>query len=468
MLVPLPINFDANKDVDEIGLSTHGAARVDFIKDSQGNLVRRPGLLAWVDTLSGAAVDGLYWWDRQECVIVVSGGNCYKITDSTGTFSDVTGDTFETGQKVYFADFGTSLYAANGGRIVEIKTVGNTEYIADIDAPTTVTHIGALDKYLIALENATQRYWFSVVDDPENWDSDWAEAETYPDLLVAMGIGNDRIELFGTYSLEGHRDDGVTPFVKEAQYTVDRGCSAPHSPTYIDGVWYWLDHERKVSAMPSGSRQAIPISIAVNKYIQGFSSVSDAIGGYASFDGRPQYILSFPIQDTTLCFDLYNQSWEELGAWNTGTASYNRFRGQHFCLATKWNLSLAGDKSSGKVYKLDSSTYQDNGQIMRSMVRTPMIHHGSPGQKKTAARYDIYCKRDSDQLEADIAYLMMKWRNNPQTAWSTERTITLGATGSTDYFKSLYSCGQYRTRQYEFSITDDSPVTLVSVGEEVL
>jgi len=468
-IISLPINVGANKDIDEIGLTTHGAALVDAFLDSNGNVVRRPGLLAWVDTLSGAGIDGLYWWDRQECVIAISNGNCYKITDQNGTFSDVTGDTFEVGEKVYFADFGTSLYAANGGRIVEIKSSGTTEYIADADAPTTVSHVAVLDKYLLALESGSERYWWAQVDAPEDWQSNWASASTYPDLLSALGVAQDKIELFGKVSTEGHRNDGVTPFVKESQYTVESGISAPHSAVFFSGrgVWLWLDHQRQIVAMSSGGRSVEPIALTANKYIQGFSSVSDAIGGIAYFDGRPQYILSFPTEDKTLCLDLNGAYWFELGSWNTVTALYNRFKGQHFCLATKWNLSLAGDRSSGKVFKLDSSTYQDDGQIMRSMGRTPMVHHGAPDIRKTALRYMFYCKRDSNQLSADIATLTFKWRDNPGTSWKTERTITLGATGSTDYRKRIGPCGQYYTRQYEWAITDDSPIILVSIQEDM-
>ncbi len=468
---PLPIHYGANKDIDEIGLSTHGAALMDFFLVPSGDSIvvtRRPGLLAFCDTLSGSGIDGLYWWDRQEMAIVVSNGSCYKITDSNGTFVDITGDAFSVGEKVYFADFGTALYAANGGRIVKITTA-TTAYMADADAPTTVSHVATIDKYLLALESGTERYWWAQVDAPEDWQSHWASASTYPDLLSAMGVAGDKVELFGKLSTEGHRNDGSTPFVKESQFTIDSGISAPHSAVFYpkNGSWYWLDHERQPVGMTSGGRQVTPLAMAVNKYIQGFTAVSDAIGGITSFDGRPQYILSFPTEDKTLCFDIYGGYWSELGYWNSGTAAWNRYLGQHFCLATKWNLALAGDRSSGKVFKVDSSTYQDDGQTMRSMLRTPMVHHGAPDKKKTALRYSFYCKRDSNQATADIASLMIKWRDNPGTAWKTERTITLGATGSTDYRARIGPCGQYYTRQYETTITDDSPISIVSIIEDV-
>jgi len=457
----LPINVGPNKDIEEIGLITHGSTAYDVFFDSNGNVARRPGLSQLCNLGVANGVDGLYWWDRQEKVIAITGGRIFEITASDGTNAEISGDTFETGTPVYWADFGTSLYGANGGKIVKIPSSGNAVYVADGDAPTTVSHVGIIDDILLALSDGTQQVHYATTSDPDDWPGSWISAIAKPDLLKALGVGRDIVELFGTEIIEGWRNDGSTPLVKDSQYTVNRGISAPHSLVFLEDVWYWLDETRKVVRLNGNVPE--PLSLTMNKYIQGFSTVSDAIGGKTYFEGRPQYVLTFPTEDKTLAYDIYNGIWSELGYYSGG--SYSRFLGQSFCLATKWNLNLVGDRTTGKVYKLDSSTYQDGGNTLRSMVRTPHVHWGYPGVWKRSYRLDFYLKKSSVVAIGDAAELIVKWRDNGETTWKGNKTISLGSVGKTDFHGSLFPMGRYRTRQYEFAMSDNSPLVLSRVDE---
>lgn len=460
----------ADKDIEQSGYTFDGSAVVDFVVDERGNFVRRPGIESWVDTSSGAGIDGLYWWDRQQVLIIVSNSNTYKVTNSTGTFSDITGDSFEIGSKVYFADFGTALYAANGGQIIKIPASGNTAVVADGDAPTNVSHVATLDKYLIALETGTERYWYSDAGDPDSWSGDFVSAETYPDLLSALGVAQDKLELWGSASLEGHRTSTGSPeFVKEAQYTVEYGISAIHSAIYAEdvsgGTWIWLDHKRRVVAMPSASRGVSNISSTLNIYIDELSTISDAIGSYVLFYTRPHYVLSFPTEGKTICIDLITGKWSELGKWNTGSGSYDQFTAEHFALATQWGLSLVGDRAAGKIHKLINTTYQDLGAILRSTIRTPHIDWGTPGFNKISRRIDFYLQKTNESDEADVSELMIRWRDNGNTTWGSERTVALGRVGKADYHGQLNRLGRYKDRQYEIAISDDAPLRFVRIIE---
>ena len=461
--VNLPINFGANKDVEEIGLQTHSAALVNLYADSAGNVMRTPGLVEFCNLGVPYGVDGLYWWDRQSKAIVQCGGRHFQITNANGDYEEIDGDTAQIGKKVYYADFGSSLYAANGGRIIKIPASGDAAYIADADAPTAVSHIAVLDKYLLALPVGLERVEYSEVLNPDSWVGDWVTPESIPDLTKAIGVGNDRIEMVGTHSLEGWRNDGITPFVKDSAYTVDKGITAPHSFVFIEGTWYWLDNERKVVRL--SGRQPEVISITLNKYIQEFEYAGDAIGWKMTVDGRPQYVLSFPMANTTICFDVYSGMWFELGRWVAEYASYERFIGSSFCMASAWNLSLLGDRTTGKIYKLDSKTYQDDTRTLRAMLRTPWVHHGAAEQWKKSIELTFYLKSVSASNPLLPAKLMIRWRDNGSTSWRNERTIDVGRVGRSDFHYSIRSLGRYKSRQYEISMSDNAPLVLVSVRE---
>jgi hypothetical protein len=323
--VKLPINAGANLDIDEVGLVTDGAKMIDAFVDIRGNVNRRPGLVELVDLGTDQPVDGLYWWDRQEWCIAISDGEIYKITASDGTNAQITGDSLESGTRATFGDYGTALYAANGAQIVKTPTTGAAAYATDGDAPTTVTHLAVLDKYLCGNETGTERLWFTVVAQPDNWDSDWVDAEGRTDLLKSVLVNGLELNLMGTKTLEVFRNDGSTPLVRELQGLVNSGTVAPYSFTNCDGQLYWIDQNR--NAVRLNGRTPELLSLTMNKYIQGFSDVDDAIGDFVMVSGRPNWVVQFPTENKTIVYDIIGNYWVEWGLWDSGAAEYNRFQG---------------------------------------------------------------------------------------------------------------------------------------------
>lgn len=470
-IVPLPINLGPNRDIDEVGLPGYNAFLYDGFVDSMGNVNRRPGLVEFCDLSVSAGVDGLYWWDRQSKLITVCNGAIYSV-NINGTETALGGDALQAGYPVYFADFNTTLYAANGGRIVSIPAAGTPSYIADADAPTAVRAIAELDTYLLALKDDTEQVWYPDAGDPTNWQGLFVSAQYKPDLAKMLGVRNDIIEIIGTQSIEGWRNDGSTPFVKEAQYTVDRGIIAPHSFKYCSGLngsgnWFWLDHTRQIVKMVG--RQVVPVSLALNKYLQGFTTVSDAIGGEASINGVPHYVLTFPTENKTIAINLYQDGyWSEFGYWDSENATHDRWRGQSYTLATAWNLQLVGDHSTGKIYKLDSTVYQDGGDTLNTLIRTGNIDHGTLSVRKYPKALYFWVKKSNVAQVADAATLTVKWKDLGRTAWKTERTVSLGYVGDTIFRGKIPGdmLGSYYSRQYQISLTDNAPLVFVRLEEE--
>ena len=63
--------------------------------------------------------------------------------------------------------------------------------------------------------------------------------------------------------------------------------------------------------------------------------------------------------------------------------------------------------------------------------------------------------------------LMLRWRNNNQGQWSAPRMINLGKRGDTKLVESVRKLGQYFTRQYELTWTDEVPVIIAAFDEYV-
>lgn len=468
-LVQLPIATDIVKAIDEVGLVTHGAEMVDVIIDELGNINRRPGLVEFCDLTTSAGVDGLFWWQTQGWMLAVSNGRLFKITANDGTFSEITitSGGFEVGARVSWADFKTAIYAANGGKIFKIPNSGNAAFLADADAPTTVTSVAFLDRYLLANEVGTYRAHRSDVNTPDDWSSSWVSKEAQFDNLQAIAVANLELWLVGEKTMENWFNDGATPFVRSSQGFVQRGTIAPASFVYCDSdsTFYWLDNNRQVVKLQG--RTPAPVSLTLTKYIQEMATVTDATGDYIEIAGRPYYILSFPIEGKCLVYDFTKGAWYRWGYWNSGTATHDRFRPNVMALAPAWNYALAGDRANGKVYRFSTTAYDDDGDDLVSLVRTAHYNHGSEKLRKFCN--GIYLRLKRTQVVTDDATpdLIVKYRDDGATDWKSERTISLQQVGGTSFLGKLTRLGSYHTRQWEIRLSDPYPLCLVSFEEDV-
>lgn len=465
-LVKLPINTGMVQAVDEIGLVTNGASMVDVYVDELGNINRRPGLVEFCDLSTSAKVDGLHWWENQTRMLAISNGKTYQITDNAGNFTEITGDAHTAGTRVTFADHGSDVYSANGGRIKKITTAAVAN-ISDADAPTTVSHVAFLDRYLIGNDTGTGNFYFSDVNAPETWNGYYNEAEASPDQLVALLVANREIQALGAKSLEIFYNDGTSPFSRLSQGFVQRGTVAAHSFAYCvsQDALVWLDEYRQIVA--AQGRTPVPLSLTMTKYIQGFTVVSDAQGDFVELLGRPYYVVRFPSDSKCLVYDFTAKNWYEWGNWNAGTATYDAFRGNCYAYSPAWNLTLVGDRANGKIYKFDSSTYTDNNGTLRSMIRTAHYNHDTEAKRKFCNALYMRLKRTSVVSDDTTPDLLVRYRDNGKTTWTDYATVSLQQVGGTEFRGKLTRLGSYYSRQWEFSLTDAYPLCLVSVEEDV-
>ena len=468
-LLPIPINVPPSKNVDEMGLKGFGADLIDGYIDEMGNIIRRPGLKLFCTLGTSAAVDGLSWWQEEGKAIAISNGSVFEITASDGTFAEISadGDAFEVGVRPIFTNNDTELYAANGGKIIQIPNTGNTQHIEDEDAPTAVTHPCMAHTHLVANAVGTAQGHFSKVLAPTTWEYNWFTAEAKPDLMVAMTFDNMVLKLIGTESIERWRYDGSAPFVQEYQQYIERGTIAPYSFTRCNGVDYFLDQHRQAIKL-NGLIPEI-VSRAMGKYLMGLSGITDALGDFINVNGRPFWILTFKSAEVTLAMDLSTGWWYRWGWWDTNNAVHKHWRGNCSTICPGWNKTLIGDHSNGKVYELDESTYYDQVNsttgILKTLVRSSHIDWGNLNALKICHGIHGRVKRVNVAKEADSATLIIRYRDNGKTSWTAEREITLGDVGDTEFKFSLTRLGSYYSRQWEVYCTDGAPTTIVDIKE---
>ena len=198
------------------------------------HLIKRFGLevFAQLSNNDNEPVNGLYWYDRGRSVIAVCGSEITQILNSSGTQLDLSGSTDLLPYGLCtFADYTDGVIIANGGKMVQADvTNALSATISDAQAPTTVSHVVSLDKYILANDIGTGNLQFSAINDPTNWVAlDVFGAESKYDNVVAIGEAYREIIALGRESVEFFRNDGQTPFSRIEGSALPFGTVAPYS-----------------------------------------------------------------------------------------------------------------------------------------------------------------------------------------------------------------------------------------------
>jgi hypothetical protein len=463
--MPVPINRGMTKNVDGLILDNESSELQDGYIDEKGAFNRRFGLTAQDESFGNGFTHGEYEWKRKGWYMFVQGGQLYKKTAIDDAPVSMGGVLLEFNTEVTFADNGTYLVMANGGRMVYTNGTDAPAYIADADAPTTVSHVAHIDGYIIANDVGTDNVYISDLDDALNWDSaNFFNAESIPDTVEAVHVADSLIYAFGPTTLEVWYNAGLSggvPF--ERQQVIERGIIAKYSVVRANNTFYWLNEERRLVFLNGGLAQSV--SVPFDRVLHDMEVVSDCISSLVAVDGRYFIMLNFDNDDKTLIYDIGTNQWYTWGYWNRH--AYERVLMHKVTYMQAWGKYLAGSRKDDTIFTLSRTVYQDDGDEMRSLNQTGWIDHGTSVVKKSK-RLRIKVKRGAVDLGIEVSpTLILQHRTNGDLNWSNERELDLGAIGETEQYVYVNRLGLYRNRQYRFILTDNAPLVLVSVEENI-
>jgi hypothetical protein len=161
------------------------------------------------------------------------------------------------------------------------------------------------------------------------------------------------------------------PFVfSPIQQDIDIGCIAPHSVAQAGNGLAWVDDDGIVRLGRDGGAQRIS-NHAVERAIEGLTNTErEAIAGRQWFHQGHEFYTLFS-DDFTWTFDLLTQRWHERMSYGSLIWRVNdivAFDGKY----------ITSDKDSGALYRMNSSAYDEDGDILLMEAQGP-ISHRSPG-----------------------------------------------------------------------------------------
>lgn len=450
------------------------AINVYFEPMPQGGFAirRRPGADV-LETTSNMKAQGIYWCDRKNKLYYVIAGNLYY-KDSLINASVLIGSIGNTTNTVVFAegqkiDTSIVLYIATGDQLyyvdLDTNTINaaenapNASFVANLNNRFYCNDVGASqDFYITDYNSAVQEqdvtFWASA--------SNPFRAAQKPDALLGVYTSYNEIYLWGSQACEVWQEDGVTPISPMVGSIIEYGCAAPYSFVMADNTLIGLGVAAgKRAVIKLNGRAASVISEPIANKLQAIDKVDDAIGSLCFVGGLNAYVINFPTANQTWVYDLKTEVWSQWSSWLQDTGEHNQYFGRFQAYAKAWNQYIVLG-ANGNLYKLSRESYSDNGNIISSSIRTGWIDHGTSDRKR------------SDQLiikvkaySSDPGKIMMRFRNDGLKEWSNPIELEMQYNFQNDALIKLNRMGTYRSRQYEFVLTDAINMALISMEEDI-
>jgi hypothetical protein len=183
-----------------------------------------------------------------------------------------------------------------------------------------------------------------------------------------------------------------------------------------------------------------------NQYIERILNRCNPSNAYAfsiKTSGHSFYVLTLKDLNVTLVYDFAQHGWTYWSSVENNSEkyfscyNYNNFNG----------VDLLQHESNGKTYNFDPSVYQDDGNPIYVLARTPLIDGGDNIRKFWHEMQII-----GDKVKS---YALLRWTNNDYSDYSEWQNVNLNTPKS-----QVHRGGQARRRSFDLYHTDNEPLRL--------
>lgn len=434
------------------------------------------------------------------------------------------------GGSVVFMASGGALIYTDGTALYNPVGLGLFVGPADIsNQPITCTHVAAFDTYVIA--NVTGTPWF-VWSDPDsysasvvtnggstqyycylahiaaadnepgtgtNWQlywktpvpvtvpaaqvTAWTSGNSYyagwqgisiakigakGDTLKALDVRSDMIHLFGEFSIEHWYNDGSSPFSKYEGATSETGTMVPYSLCF-DGNRHWFITESR-DLVKMENYAPVVVNTPFGNILQNMAYITDGFTIPVKCDGRNFLVVTFPTSNVTLAYDVDLDVWQgQWGTWNQNTISFDRWLVNCYAKCPDWGLDLAGDRRTGKIYRISRNFNSDAELLLRVVRQTGNMDMGIPEAfTKRLNKVRLTLRRGVGLPDPTVTpTFTLRTRVDGDQVWGNQVAGDMGKAGETLSTIEFRQLGCFRTIQFEFVLTDAVPLEIVGATAEL-
>jgi hypothetical protein len=391
---------------------------------------------------------------------IVSGATLYQGTTARGL---VTGNT---GPSTFTSSGATGLQLMNlsGGvaTIVDLTT-GLITGTVSLSSQTC----GYLSNRFLALNAATGALGMSNILDGMTWDAgNVVKRSAAGDPWQAMAVFNSQIWLLGAKTGEAWYDAGTSPqpFQMVPNSLFHMGISAIYSLCICADGLMWLGANESGQAIIWRATNYLPQRISnhyVERKIQSYATISDAVAYAYQEQGHTFYVLNFPTAGATWVWDVLTNVWHERGYWNADTMAYESSRTHTSTFAS--GVHYVGDRVTGAVYQSSVDLPLDVGNMpLRRLRIAPVLSDENQWLFHSQLNLDIQPGLGTATGQGQRPQAMLQWSNDGGQTWGNEHWRSAGAQGAFSTRIIWRKLGRARNRVYQLVATDPIPWRLVN------
>lgn len=402
--------------------------------------------------------------------------------DATG---NVTAFTISSGGAGYVV--GNNVPTVTGGTqpgigfgfAINIMAVGVTNAFNPLPNGTLlgpISFVAYVEGIFVALLSNSNQFQFSAPLDATSWDAlDTNKVSVFAGNVLSMFSDHNELWFWGERQSQPYALTGSTnTFDIIPGGFIEAGIFAPNSPVRLDNSIFWLGGDERGAGVVWRANGYTPnrvsnhaIEFALQGYLTKYGSIglSNAVGYSYQDQGHGFYVLYFPTPSTTWVYDVATGMWHQRGYWSAATGQFTAHRSQNHTF--NFGKHLVGDWSSGKVYNMNISLYDDAGNPIRRVRRA---RHASSDQSWVMHKVlQIYAETgvgpqppltDGAGNPRD-PMINLRWSNDGGFTWSSEQSLGMGQAGQYGKRIMLRRLGRARSRVYEVSGSDPVPYRLI-------
>ncbi len=419
-------------------------------------------------TLGIGPIRQVYTFSNGSQLYVVSGFQVFSVTPSLsatliGTIATGTG-------LVSFIDNGVQVALFDGlnGYLISAGVLSMISLPASNPSSATIQ-----DGFGLVNAAGTNQFYQSNLDDLSTWNAlNFSSADGSPDNIVALWDIHREVWVFKQSNIEIWVDAGLSGFSFQRLdgVFIQHGLAASASVAKVDESLIWLSTNREGQGIVVKSNGYAPVRVstsAIEREIQGYATMADAIGYTYQQEGHNFYVLNFPTGNATWVFDVRTGAWHQRAAFANGAFS----RHWAACHTLFNGLSVVGDYRNGNIYSFNLDTLTDNG-TQRKWLRS---WRALPKPSPDPVRFDslsIDMETGAKQVPSGTnPQLVLRHSDDGGHTWSSERFAAAGPIGQTALRVKFNRLGSTRyatglDRIFELSSTDQFKVALIGAELE--
>lgn len=394
-----------------------------------------PGLTVWCSGLAGAVRGAL---EMTGAVYAVAGTSLCSIA-SNGT-ETLLGSVPGT-DVVQMAGDGINVVLVSAGEIY-VWNGATLGPVTDPDAPAASSVVW-LDSFFVFGELGTQQWFISALADPTNYDAlDFASAEWKPDNLVTPVVLRDTLYLAGTKTFEAQQNTGAAafPFSAYQDLKIDVGLAGRDAVTTTNDSMFWQANDDTIRRL-DGLTATVVSTPAIGRLIAAWADKTATVASSHVWDHHLFVVFRNP--DGCVVFDQTTERWHERGSYQSAT-----WQVRHMIDA--YDLKLFASATTGTIYKLDETVFDEDGSILEFEIVTPFAY--VQNRRLTVTEVELVCETGVGTTTLDPVVTAERTRDG--VTWSDRKPRHLGKQGERGTRVSFGVQGSERAMAWRFRITD--------------